>query len=292
MKPSYSSSFVLGRSGSGKTVAAAELLEAEGRPMHVVNGEPPSPSFTVCKWSEVLQLSKCSLLVDDLVSVSSANLAILQTLVNVNARHKDVVVILVCHSLVKNNIYSLMSFVTQVNFTMGRSNARSIGLVCDYFRVSKQQRDQYVETFLADKAEYGYYVFSTGTLSFTKHGKSGVGAPSSSTAASTSAPACEAALRLRETAENYVTLFCQEPQKVLAVYDFIVPRIPVHALKADLTLSLKNKGSGQMVQLSLLDYLQALNSKERPSRQILSVHAYVGKYVTLPRMFVQNRFLL
>ena len=79
---------------------------------------------------------------------------------------------------------------------------------------------------------------------------------------------------------------------MLAVFDFIVPRLPLNSIKEDLTISLKSKGSGIVVQLSLLDYLQCLGSRDKPSAGLMSLHHYVCKYVTLPRMLVQNRFLL
>jgi hypothetical protein len=87
--------------------------------------------------------------------------------------------------------------------------------------------------------------------------------------------------------------FVLEPQRALKIFEFIVGAIPPKSLgPTTLVLTLKStSGSGSVVKISLLDYLNALNSDERPGVDISKLHLYLLRRLSLPRVFVQNAHL-
>jgi hypothetical protein len=278
---------------------AIQILEASKKKVFVLSGVPSRPKWPIVSYDSMLKLKNCAVLADDLINVPQKEYEQLQTLLNFNSRHYSVdPVVLACHSVVKNNVFGLVNHVSHVYFTLARTNVRSLGIVLDCFKFSRAQRDAHVATFLtATTDEFGYYVLDTGSMEFYRGdsvkvesgnvvggggggGSGGAGEPKPLSA-------------YKRTADIYLPLFCAEPQRAQAIFNWIIERIPLTSVRAsDLTILLKRKGTGGEARFSLIDYLHCLNSTSKPSGDMQSLHAYLSRYVVLPRCCINNRYLM
>jgi hypothetical protein len=240
-------------------------------------------------WDGLATLEDTSLLADDMFKLTETQYAKMTYLLSYRARHHNVdPVVLVCHSVLKNNVFGLLTHLTHVLFTFHKGNARSLGKVCSEFLFTRQQRNAMVETFLATKEKYGHYVLDVEARTFVR-GDHVPPPPSAGPAYSAAAAAAEC----RKTAEAYLPLFCSEPKRAISIFEFIVAKIPIASLRPDdLSLALRRKESGVEIRLSLIDYLHVLCSQEKPSGDQAALHRYLARYVQLPRCFIKNKFLL
>ena len=174
--------------------------------------------------------------------------------------------------------------------------ATSLDSVLIGSKVSKPERDSKVAAFLADvgKEPHSYWVLDAKTAEFAKR-------PGSLAAVMPSPPPGqlppvvsreEQLAPYRKTAENYLALFFTENAKrCLAIFDFLMIRTPLASLNPsnlEFTLADKKTG-GRRVVVNLFDYLHLLTSQLAPTKPLLDLHAYLGKYGTLPRCFIANR---
>jgi hypothetical protein len=285
-----------GASGTGKSFTAARLLENE-KEVHVFNGKEgkeavtnPVEWYKPVKWTKLLDLRGpgVAVLGDDLMNLNKFQFETLQTLMNYNARHYEVSpVVLCCHSVLNNKIFGLVTHLTHLYLTLAKTNSQSLAAVCGAFKYPKKVRNAMVDTFLAAEGEFGYFVLDLDRMTFSRGGMQQQQV-SLSKSELTPAPA-EA---YRKTAEAFLPLFCEEPKRAMAVFEYLLPKLPLASLNPDdLTIYLQKKTTGVEVRISLIDYLHALNSEAKPSGEVVSLHRYLARYVRLPACFVKNKYL-
>lgn len=246
----------------------------------------------------MLKIEHCNLLVEDLIGCTDKEVAILQKILNKNAHHFVLpTVILIAHDSNNNGIYPLIKHMTHVCFMAKRTSADSLGNVLSALKYPKAERLQKVDAFLADvgRVEHDYWVLDVNKGDFGRKPGS-LQRPAVAAASVTSATAAEAREALlavhRRTAENYLNLFSEDAKKALALFDFIMARAPLNSLGVGtLDYTLRDKKTGLVVRVSLLDYLHTLTTQTRPSRSVLDLHAYLHRYVILPRCFITNKHL-
>jgi len=294
----------IGETRAGKSHAARDLLDAEGLPVVVVNDhtkDPLRPGYRRISWSEVLEVVHCNVLVEDLINVTPKEVAVLQQILNYNHHHHVLpTVIFIAHSSTKTGAFTTLKQMTHFCFMCKRSTVSSIVDVLDLFKFSKADSKAKVDAFLDDlgKTERTFWVLEVESGKFERQpgslarSISRPAAPAPIAAAPDATPAQkreQALLAYRKTAETYLNLFSLEAKKALAIFDFIMAKTPLQALNpADLNFTLRDKKSGHVVNVSLLDYLHTLTTQTKPSRGVLDLHAYLAKHVALPRCFITN----
>lgn len=280
-----------GASGSGKTTICQHIFGGL-KGVRVLNEkEGEETGYIPVTFDDLEGLEDCSVLADDMMRLKESDFSRLQYLLSYTARHRDVSpVVVVVHTLLNNNVFGLISHIDQVWFTLSKCNVQSLGIVCSAYHFTKAQRKSMVDTLLGAKEVYGHFVLDVEARTFLR----GETAPSESPQQRQSqdkSPA-EAAAAIRKTAEAYLPLFCSEPKKALLICEYIAAKVPPGCLNSDdLTISLRRKVSGEVLHLSLIDYLHSLNCEEKPSGDISALHRYLSKYVQLPKCFVTNRHL-
>jgi hypothetical protein len=58
---------------------------------------------------------------------------------------------------------------------------------------------------------------------------------------------------------------------------------------SDLNFTLRDAKTGKVVKVSLLDYIHTLTTQTPPTKEVLDLHAYIKRHVTLPRCFIANQ---
>lgn len=256
--------------------------------VYTLNSDEVFPNYKPVGWGDLEGLWDGAFLADDLMRQSDANVGKLQRLLNFTCRHQRVSpALLLCHTLRKTNLHSLIEGFNEYHFTMDRGNVISLGLICDALKFGPALKQSFAAQFLADTSQYGIYVLDKNRRTFCK------AAPA---AGALAAAAAAAPLRdlepYRRTAEKFFPHFCVDPKRTMVIFDYLLDKIPLSGLNPDdLTISLKKKESGTELTLSLLDYLLALTNETRPSGDIVALHRYVNKHARLPACFVRNRHL-
>ena len=296
----------LGESRAGKSHAARDLLDAEGLPVALVNDhtkDPLRPGYTRITWEQVLSVSHANVLVEDLINCTSHEVEILKQVVNYNAHHHTLpTVVLIAHASTGTGAYSVLKFMTHFCFMNKRSSMDSIASVLQHFHFPPGDRKTKLDAFLGDlgRVERGYWVLDVNGGKFERQPGS-LTQRTVATAAAAAAghqvllpPGEKKKLELcdyRKTAETYLNLFCPgESSKALAIFDFVMPRVPLHSLNpTDLNFTLRDRKTGNVVSVSLLDYLSTVTSQAKPTRSVLDLHGYLARYVAIPQLFLTNR---
>lgn len=205
---------------------------------------------------------------------------------------------MICHSVLKNRIYSVLAYVNFVYFTRNAANVSSIAAALRYFRFTKEEEEECVRKFLADKTPFGYWVLKVESHSFERHSLGAATVATTDSGESSDAFSTEKVGKptredFGKAAERFLTLL-PEPKIALAAFDIIIRKIPLGSIsRDDLSIELRGADSKGKLTLSLIDYLHVLTSTNtRPSSDMVRLHRYVRKYVkTMPRLFQKNRHL-
>ena len=244
-------------------------------------------------WEDLNSLSDCAVIADDLMDLSKKNFSHLQKLVNYTARHHRVSpVVLIVHSVTKNNLFSLVKHMDEFWFTLDKQNAPSLATVCDILLFEKVVKSSFVSRFLAEPGEFGIFVLSAQKRTLERLPGSGGGGDVTSVGDVGRVPCGDPLAPYRRTAEAFLPHFCADPARTLVIFNYIIEKLPLSAVDpATLTIKLARRESGVALKLSLLDYLVMLTSEARPTGNLVALHRYVTKHADLPLCFVRNRHL-
>jgi hypothetical protein len=274
------------------------LLAGNRLPVAVVNDGTTKDlpeGYRRVDWKEVVTVRDCNVLAEDLIAVKKPQLEVLQRLLNFNAHHHDLAnVILISHGATSNGIFPLFKHLTHICFMTDGTVPKTVETVLGEI-LPREARDEKVAAFEADPGSvaHGYWVYDVGTRKFEPKPGS-LAAPGSVPAAglptATSGGGRESLLApYRKTAETYLNLFSENPKRALAIFDFLMTKTPLQPLAvADLNFTLRDAKSGRVVSVSLLDYIHTLTTQTTPTKDILDLHAYLRRHVTLPRCFIAN----
>ena len=193
-------------------------------------------------------------------------------------------------------MYNFIELVHQCYFTNSKTNLRSIGQVFDTYKIEKDQKKQWIDQFLADKDEFGHYVFDVSKRTFSKASETGDANETTESPQKVSPGDGPKAEELRKTARKLIPIFLPEnEQRCLAIFDWLIARIPLTCFNStDLCITLKNRETSETKNMSILDYLEALSGERgKPAADIISLHRFVMRgQAKMPRTFIKNQYLL
>jgi energy-coupling factor transporter ATP-binding protein EcfA2 len=271
---------VVGPSASGKTTLVTSLLEAQTKPVVLLNDRTKGlSSFKPIEWNEAEKMTNCALLVEDLIAASDTEFKILQNVLSFSAHHQDVSpIVIIAHSIQHNNIQGLLPHVTEVFFTLSKSNVRSLGVVLSYFRFDKKEKELMEKKFLSAADVYGYFCLDVGKRTFEQMG----GVAKITGGIKRKGPAISAGRFLKHAADV---------EKAQLLFDLIFPRLPEeNKSEENFSLTLTSKKTGKLYTISVLDYIFALTDPDEvPSVELNSMHNYVMNLVHVPKRLIMNK---
>jgi ABC-type dipeptide/oligopeptide/nickel transport system ATPase component len=284
---------LVGLSGSGKTTLAKKIMGSSELPFYVINddGDDEKANFQESdkvkkiQWKECDGLRDCGLIFEDVLNATKEQFKIIKQFACVAAHHDRVSpLIIICHAVLGNNLYGILANLTQVHFTLAKSNVKSLRSVLEYYRVSQKTKEEAEKTFLACTDEYGHFVYNVSNMLFERgdmvaEKKSG----SKSGGENTRFPPPHRFLELMP-----------RPQEAALLYDLIYQNLPpAVTASGGYTLKMKCSTSGIPVTLNFMDYINCLvDERKKPSRQMRSVHKFVTRIVPLPECIIPNRHFL
>jgi hypothetical protein len=139
---------IIGKSGSGKSTLTRHLAKRfagkYGRPVYVVNQKGSGKSdFKRIGWDDVDKISKCALIIDDLINLQKPHMQKLVKILNEDWHHKRVnPVMLVFHSSHNTGAHSLLGFVNRVYISAVQSSYASLKDVLNTFYFDEDEKEE------------------------------------------------------------------------------------------------------------------------------------------------------
>jgi hypothetical protein len=294
---------LIGRSGSGKTRIAADLVKEQGGRAFVVNDKTDQTDIPKIEWSDVESLHDATLVVEDLIACKNSSFEALQKVLNFSAHHKNLrTIIIIAHSVVKTNTQGLLGFITHCYFTLAKSNVKSISTVLDYYKFDKSDKARMIAEFVADTDKFGHYILDVERRTFKKHVAERISAAAAgpATAAKSSADRNRRSKEdlasflgsCRESASRLIPLLGPDSDKGWAVYEILIALIPLKDLSAhDLSIKLHSRSAESNVSVNLIDYIFYLCTDKVPPPRIKKLHSYFKKYCNIPACIIDNERL-
>jgi hypothetical protein len=188
---------------------------------------------------------------------------------------------MIAHAVTSNNISPLLQNIDQVLFMRNRATVPSVSFVLSKYHFTKGQRERLVRDFLLDcktGPSWLYWVLDPEAGTFRRDSFAG--------SSEASAP-LDTLGEYRKKAQYYVGLFCEHSDKAMAVFEFLLKKIPLQSLSAsDLSMSLGGKTDRRV---SLIDFLHDVTTFEAvPSGDVMALHQHLCNYADIPSCFYAN----
>jgi hypothetical protein len=284
---------LVGKSESGKTTLAHAIAASLGKNSVAVNDDSKHSTWKKIKWSDLeTQPEGSTVVVEDLIACSERVYKLVLRLLTFSGHHSKFNVIVICHSLTKNNVTGLLDHWTKLYFTLSKTNRDSISKAMIKYNFDKEDRDRNLRTFDAATEQYGHFILDPEAKTFVRGDSRVVGGDGGGGGARGGEIAPPPPPRREDYMRTAEMLLAQLPdsKRALAVFSILIAKLELNTISPhDLSITLYK--NSQPLTLSLVDYLHALSSKENPSGAIVSLHRYVRRHVVIPAFFLSNKAL-
>ena len=284
----------VGTSGSGKTMHMLKYVRSKFKKCKkyvlndVSNFGNKFNSFESVTWDyDFSQLKNSVLICEDLICLSSKQLLLLATFVNVLRRHQGNTCVLITHALRGNNLYSLIQHMNFFVFLSGRANIANFNVVCNIFKIPEDIQSRGQDFFLNPPGKYYSLVLNSETFDMT------IIDPNYRVAVSKhSATASTQARSKTQILDQLQNVFKPIPNggQLFAYASFLVHNLPSDIISSD--LSIKGTGKTKSIRLSLIDYINiACSDTAHVSKAMICLHKYFQSQLTIPMLFIKNKNL-
>lgn len=307
---------VCGPSCTGKTFFIRHQLKRSfpNTKIYALNASPDLLDLPQVKpvetFEDLANVREAGVVCDDLIMPTEAQMTCLKKILNVHMHHHRVTpVFLAAHSVVRNNLTQILTFLTHIVFTSTRANLASLQSCLRHLGYPMKSQEAFKKLFLRPQEGFGYFALDLrqGTFEPQSLGPS-LPHPQSlggkdPTPRSTQRPpgVSQKDLRLSRAAKivhNAKKILQDHPrsERLLVMLELILNVLPLQPQAIDpetLTLffTWKTLAEQSRVKLNLVDYLLALIDTEKPPSSIRKLHRYVSKRLSFPAHFVENKHL-
>ena len=229
--------------------------------------------------------------VEDIINMSKEEEIIFRYFLNEHAHHKTLKMFCVGHTLYKTSLYGMLSLFNYILFTSTPSNIPLLKQTLAYFRIEKNQIEEYVETF-GDKRCIGhYYYLDCQSMTMSSLDFSG-GSQGQSQSLGYDDQETKQKRREKMLLDRFGLFFEDHPEKVKAkaLLSILLRAIPESVVRdIDCTARFQH-GHGEKY-ISLIDYISILlddkagNISEREQQ---ALHMYIKSRCRLPNYLVLN----
>jgi GTPase SAR1 family protein len=287
----------VGTSGSGKTMHMLKYVKSNYKRCrkYVLNDTSnlakKFKSFEAVDWDfEFAKIRNSVLICEDLICLSSKQLLLLATFVNVLRRHQDNTCVLITHALRGNNLYSLVQHMNFFVFLSGRANISNFNVVCTIFKIPEDIQARGQDFFLHPPGKYYSLILNTETfeLTITDPYYNKVSGPNNKEVNMSSSVQKS---QMLDQIQNVLKPFPNGAQ-LFAFASFLVNNLPPQYINPD--LSVKGIGKNRKsVRVSLIDYINVVSSESSPmSKAMLGLHSFLLSKLTIPHLFIKNKHLI
>ncbi len=293
-KSSPATFLILGPSGVGKTVAAKKIIARSPQRYLILcnaNMEDYRSTGKKISFSELEDLSRqfrarnISYLLEDIHLVPDKQLPLIRQLLNFVSRHLSSLVVMVCHTISRNNVFSLLYFFTNIVIPYSRVGRIMLSKLCVHFQVTKPEK--VLERFDELKSfqylclqpqEGGFLTLDRNLRLMSRYSYiEGEGEKGSKSGGETvPSPRVDAVLRR----------LCNKTAQ--AIFLFVFPTLKkLNFDPADLSVRYKGRG-----RLSVIDYVEAMRDPTVvPPKPIRRLHSWLARRLVFPSSLCSNGHL-
>ena len=272
---------IVGSSGSGKTTLVKRLTA--GRKTYVINseGEYNESDKEEISWEDASdqKIENCNLVFEDLIGVRAKETKLIKRFVHFLLRRKNIKLFLLAHEIHNTGLFSLVNNMDQIYVTSGRKSDK---IIKDLKRLVKfeppeppnfgELEHHYLRIDLAqEKSQLLNSNFEEAIASSNQD------------------------LAQKRASVLGIANCLPEAEILMKLFDLIFSAVD-HAilcpdsLCVDLT---SKKPGGKNSKVHIVDFLAALRSKARPSKDVRRLKKYIdNKKAAIPQLLILNDFLL
>lgn len=282
---SSESTLILGPSNSGKTQYVKRQLRRLGRPVVLVHGEADAKTEyrefapRLCTLEDDLKvIIGSAIVVEDFVKQRDREGRALLKMLGYLKRHQNNSIFLNTYMLTSTGAVGLVNLFDRVVFTRHPANWKSMRIFSRLYPADELTESR-MRSFLTGTARYL-------RIDMRSQGCEILGDDAKSAAISKKKSFAQTKSHLEELLANF-----PEHELLVAVLSFIQRNIDLDSIVDPKDFSITLAGRKRKVKASLLDFLLAVRSKERPSPEIIALHQYFSRRFHLPYSFVSNNHL-
>lgn len=272
---------VVGPSNTGKTRLASELVSGSDKKCVAVNDRTVnSPFKEKIPWHELKDQSNCTVIVEDLISLSRSQLDEIKSLLNYKAHHDHISpIVLITHSIVANGMSQLLPYVTRLIFSASPGCLSSLKRSLSYYGFSKEEINDHLKFFNSNIAPFKFFELDILSRKLSPYGSKMDPNPAYSSMD----------LAAISTAKHLLN-HLPDPKMAETIFELILPHIPPANLDLhDLSVLMRRQKDGRRVRISLVDYIDHLASEQKtPKTDLIAFHSYIKRRVLIPESFIKN----
>lgn len=299
-----------GSSGDGKSYLLSHLCEnlmngsklaqrSEKSPLYVFNGqsdEYPSPDFNKLESLEdALSLKKSIIICEDLVLPSTKTVSTLRELLDYSARHNELYIVIIAHTLIKNGIYSILPSIGHIVFTKSPGLKRSFNAITRDFSVPLDEN--LWDNFIRCQSKFCYLALNLRKRQVLKISDNPDEVCDVLLNGNTKEISQDVSYGLEEK-RGYIRkmsgLFGQDKQIYMsALFDiFFANKEEVKCLSEDCVISLENK-CGESIKCNVVDMLwYATTYQETPPFDVIILFRKLIANKNIPKVLIKNPILV
>jgi len=314
------SALIIGKSNTGKSTLVRRLVEKYNlpldahRPIFLLNdqtGKKAPRGVQKISWNQILDISKCCLIVEDLVKCNKRQVDALSNLINVQNHHAQVrPIFFITHTLRGNGFYGLLKCYNAICLATETSHRDELKEIVTRFHFSDELSARCIELFQLGCAQ-GKFTFlwidldskNAILIKAEKFKVNGGGVGFDSSAENNKDNKIS---KLKEKAKLYFSLMPDANQGAcIVLFDMICSKLFNNIDEHDLCLKGKNN-KGESFRASIVDYINILlsprpsdatseNAEKAPpyDDNIFSLHSYIkAKNVLLPKCYIKNKNMI
>jgi energy-coupling factor transporter ATP-binding protein EcfA2 len=316
------------RSGSGKSTLLKHIAASlpKSTPLRLLNVRPNeaagySEDHQSCsRLSEMNSLKTVEknavIFVEDLIHMSKKDEIVLRHSINYDAHHKSQKIYCIAHTVHKNSLWSLIPLFNYLVFTSSASNSPLLRLLLNYFKLDKPVVQAYLDFFRSGRKKlevaYPYFYFNTSTMTFgySKHfllkKTLRIVEPPQDENSFLESPLLGASKQMvqKVVVDSAKTLFTNlssthpHQAEACAIFGIVLPSLlqktdcaEQFLNQTDLTVNFRSKQGGNLVRVSLVDYILDLVSPTSLAQQsrLMAIHKYVQTRCSIPAHLIRNK---
>lgn len=265
---------IVGTSGSGKTEAAKILSKKWKKP--VIWMDQNFEGFQDEK--KLREVKSSTIVVDDIIQPSEKETLRIKRLLNVYKRHNENHVVCITHSVVRNNLMSLVSYFDRFLFTSHPNNEPSLD------RLLKTLKYPLREDVLKD---WNYYKSKAFYLALNADDRDHSVLSRKDLEPFNEENDEKKLKKMITVLENYMN-----GKEAKLILEFIASNVSISLISEDdFCVYLKTRKK-PLVKISMLDYVNVLSDESKnPDSSIILLHKYLIKRCTFPSLFLKNKRL-
>lgn len=281
---SATASLILGLSGTGKTTYTINVARLSSYPKFVINGNPDDfpTTFEHIDYDGLADLENGFVIVEDLVRPTDAEFKKLQTLLVKQKRHDNLYIHMLAHSIMKNNLHSLLQHYDYVVFT---NSGKNTPIFKSYvYRHCPQDPEIAMDMwnhFLSEAPKTHYLVYDVAKGDWSTVDEKG-------------SPLDTREAELRKRVLQFVRPFGSVDES-MSLFDFLIGCLPAGCLdKKDLIISVRDAGKN-VLSVSLIDvvgYCTDKSNRRPPNDDIVKVFKLLQNMYGIPYLFIINKHFL